>query len=111
MGGHLQCPGPVRAAQRPQIIALAKGIRAGGTPAPPAKPATVTQPLRWVTAGESSLAELAKAHGTQPATILRLTVQRGGFQPGVAALVNGLCTGQADWRKPMPKGLALWLPG
>lgn len=33
-GGHFSCPGPVRAAQRPQIIALAMAIRSGGaTPA------------------------------------------------------------------------------
>lgn len=111
-GGHLQCPGPVRAAQRPQIIALAEGIRSGGTPASPAKPATVPQVREWVTAGQASLAQLARDHATLPSTILRLTVQHGGpFTPDVASLVNGLCTGTADWRKPMPAGLKLWLPG
>lgn len=33
-GGHLQCPGPVRAAQRPKIIALAMAIRSGTSPVP-----------------------------------------------------------------------------
>ena len=32
-GGHLQCPGSVRGAQRPQIIALAMAIRADPVPA------------------------------------------------------------------------------
>ena len=32
-GGHFQCPGDVRKAQRPQIIALAMAIRSGGGPA------------------------------------------------------------------------------
>jgi peptidoglycan hydrolase-like protein with peptidoglycan-binding domain len=32
-GGHFQCPGDVRKAQRPQIIALAIAIRSGGAPA------------------------------------------------------------------------------
>lgn len=40
-GDHPDCPGSVRKAQRPHIIALAMSIRAEGTPAPPAKPATV----------------------------------------------------------------------
>lgn len=42
-GGHPNCPGDVRKAQRPALIALAKQIRAGGnTPAkPPANPATL----------------------------------------------------------------------
>jgi hypothetical protein len=33
-GGHFSCPGDVRKAQRPQIIALAMSIRSGGAPAP-----------------------------------------------------------------------------
>lgn len=38
-GGHLSCPGDVRKAQRPQIIALAMAIRSGAAPAPAPKPA------------------------------------------------------------------------
>lgn len=34
-GGHFSCPGNVRAAQRPQIIALAMSIRSGVTPPAP----------------------------------------------------------------------------
>lgn len=113
-GGHT-CPdlppAHVRSAQRPQIIALARGIRSGGSPAGPAQPATVPQIREWATAGLSSLAQLARDHGTQPATILRLTVQHGGpFTADVAALVNGLCAGTVDPREPMPAGLRLWLP-
>jgi hypothetical protein len=37
-GGHYNCPGNVRKAQRPQIIALAKQIRAGGGNVPPPTP-------------------------------------------------------------------------
>jgi len=62
----------------------------------------------------SSLAQLAHDHGTVPSVILRLTVQRSPGQAlpaDVARLVDGLCTGTADWRKPMPAGLRLWLPG
>lgn len=33
-GGHLQCPGSVRGAQRPRIIALAMAIRSGTSPVP-----------------------------------------------------------------------------
>lgn len=99
-GGHLQCPGPVRAAQRPQIIALAMSIRQGGT---------VTQPREWITAGQSSLGQLASDQKTDPATILRLTAQHG-FTPAVTTYLNEVFKGLHPVTAPMPKGLTLYLP-
>lgn len=96
-GGHLQCPGNVRAAQRPQIVALAMSIRQGGT---------VSQPRKWVTAGQGSLAALAHDQKTTPAAIIQATAQHGPFPADVAAYLNG-----ADLAKTMPKGLELYLPG
>lgn len=82
----------------------------GAAPASPAK-AAVT---RWLTAGDDSLAALASAHGTTPATILRLTAEHSPgavFPANVAQLVDGLCTGTVSHAEPMPAGLALFLPG
>lgn len=80
-------------------------------PKPPVKtPATVRQ---WVTAGQDSLASLAAAHGTTPATILRLTAEHSPsaeFPANVATLVDGLVTGTVSHSEPMPAGLALFLP-
>jgi hypothetical protein len=102
-GGHLNCPGDVRKAQRPQIIALAMAIRQGGQPA-----ASVRE---WTTAGMSSLAQLAQQEHTEPSTILRLTAQHAPVYPGpVAAWLNAVFAGTADPSKPMPAGLALYLP-
>lgn len=101
-GGHLQCPGPVRAAQRPQIVALAMSIRQGGT---------VTQPREWTTAGMSSLAQLAHDQKTTPAAILAATAQHGPLPADVASYLNGVFGGAIPVSQPMPKGLALYLPG
>ena len=103
-GGHT-CPDAppahVRSAQRPQIVALAASIRQGGA---------VTQPRKWVTAGMSSLAQLAKDQKTTPAVILQLTAQHGPLPDGVAAYLNAVFGGTADPAKPVPKGLTLYLP-
>lgn len=103
-GGHLQCPGPVRAAQRPQIVALAMSIRQGGAVTP--------SPRKWVTAGQSSLATLAKDQKTTPAVILQLTAQRSPAPLPVelAAYLNGVFGGTVDVTKPTPRGLTLYLP-
>lgn len=105
-GNHPNCPGNVRKAQRPKLIALAIAIRqeANVTGRPAVR--------EWVTAGQDSLAQLAAAHKTTPAVILQLTVTHsGGVLPAaVAGLVNGLAGGTADPAGPMPKGLALYLP-
>ena len=99
-GGHFDCPGDVRKAQRGHIIALAMAIRSGGNPAPSV--------IRWTTAGQDSLTRLAAAHGTEPAVVLDLTVQHspGGALPAsVAAHVNGVFAGVIDPVTPMPAGL------
>jgi hypothetical protein len=106
-GGHLQCPGPVRAAQRPQIIALAMSIRQGGTAAPPAV-------RQWITAGQLPLAALAAQQHTDVSAILRLTAEHSPgavYPPDIAAYLNGVFAGTTDPRKAMPAGLKLWLPG
>lgn len=106
-GNHPDCPGNVRRAQRPHIIALAMSIRQEA--AVPASPSV----RPWKTAGQDSLAQLAAAHKTTPAVILQLTVASspGGVLPAaVASLVNGLAGGTADPARPMPAGLALYLP-
>lgn len=101
-GNHPNCPGPVRAAQRPKIIALAMAIRQGGT---------VTQPRKWVTAGMSSLTTLARDHHTDAATILRLTgAHSATFGPELTVYLNGIFGGTVDPAKPMPKDLTLYLP-
>lgn len=103
-GGHLQCPGSVRAAQRPVIVALAMSIRQGGA---------VTQPRKWVTAGQSSLATLARDQKTTPAVILQLTAQHSPspLPAELAAYLNGVFGGTVDAGHPMPRGLTLYLPG
>jgi hypothetical protein len=116
-GGHFDCPGDVRKAQRGEIIALAAAIRGGKAPeaAPPAKPATVPAgPVEWTTAGQSSLAELAAGHRCEVSAILRLTAERSPgavYPPDIATYLNRVFAGTTDPRKPMPAGLKLWLPG
>lgn len=98
-GNHPDCPGDVRKAQRPQLVALAMSIRQEGT--------AVSTPARsWKTAGISSLMQLAKDQGTTPAVIIQLTAQRGPFAADVAAYLDG-----GDLSKVMAAGLVLWLPG
>lgn len=106
-GGHYDCPGDTRKAQRGQIIALAMSIRSGAG----AKPAAAAPPAReWLTAGMSSLASLALQEHLTPAEILQATAAHGPFQAGVAAYVNGVFSGAISPSAPMPKGLALHLP-
>jgi hypothetical protein len=79
-------------------------------PAAPAKPATVAGPREWTTAGMSSLAQLARDHGTLPSTVLRLTAEKSPgsiFPANVASLVNEVFGRDTE---PMPGGLRLWLP-
>ena len=104
-GGHFDCPGDVRKAQRGHIIALAMAIRSGGNPAPSV--------IRWTTAGQDSLIRLSAAHGAEPAVVLSLTAQHSPgdvLPPNVAAYVNGVFAGAIDPAKPMPAGLVLYLP-
>lgn len=106
-GGHTSCPGPVRAAQRGQIVALARAIRSGGT-------GTVTaSPRPWITAGMDSLAQLAAAQKCEVSTILRLTAEHSAgaqYSPEMASYLNGVFAGTINPAKPVPKGMTLWLP-
>jgi hypothetical protein len=104
-GGH-DCPGPVRERQRPALIALAKAIRAGGSPVT----GTVTE---HITAGNLSLHGLAEQHHCDPSLILRLTAEHspGSIYPGdVASFINHVFAGTLDPRADMPAGLHLFLP-
>jgi hypothetical protein len=94
-GNHPGCPGDVRKAQRPAIIALAKQIREG---------ATVTD----VTAdGKTTLRALANAHGHAPSELLRATAkQDGAFPDEIAAWLNQELGAQvppagADFKLPL----------
>jgi hypothetical protein len=98
-GGHTGCPGPVRAAQRPAIVALAKQIRAGG--------ANVIK----TASGKESLHQIAAAAGIQAAHVLRLTaIADGTFPPDVADYVNKVFAGTTPPSSPMPAGCKLWVP-
>lgn len=81
-GDHPDCPGTVRKAQRPQIIALAKAIRDG-------------QAISvWTAEGQLSLNDLAsqKLHN-QVSIVLRLTAEHspgGLYPPPLATYLNGV---------------------
>jgi len=62
-GNHPDCPGSVRKAQRPQIIALAMSIRQG----PP------KGPFRHVTTAGQTLAGIAKARNTTAGHLVQVT--------------------------------------
>jgi hypothetical protein len=65
------------------------------------------------TAGDMSLAELAKAHSTLPSTILRLTAESTPehvYPPNVSDYINGVFDGKITYTAHMPKGLYLYLP-
>jgi N-acetylmuramoyl-L-alanine amidase len=107
-GGHLQCPGPVRAAQRPQIVALAMSIRQG-----PAVPVL----RHWTAQGQLSLHDLAAAHlGTDAATVLALTARNSPgavFAPALAKYVDMVfaadstrCPAGVTWQYPGKAGQA-----
>jgi len=79
--------------------------------APPPRP---SGPVLHVTAGQSSLAGLARQHGTDPSVIVRLTLAHspgGVLPPAFAEYVNGVLTGRIGWDAVMRAGLPLWLPG
>jgi hypothetical protein len=105
-GGHT-CPDEpplsVRSHQRPAIIALAAAVRANGGPAPATPPPAI---VKWVTAGEFSLQELAAQQKTTIAYIIQVTVQHGSALPApVASYLD-----QGDLTAKMPKGLVLYVP-
>ena len=67
-GGHPQCPGDVRKAQRAGLVALAADIRRGPLPPPPPR-----GPFRHVTDGKTPLAEIIRARGTTAAHLLQVS--------------------------------------
>jgi hypothetical protein len=105
-GGHLSCPGHVRAAQRPAIVALAKAIRTGGNPAP--QPALKT----WVSQGQMTLHDLAAQELHEDvSTVLRVTVENSPgrvFAAGLAAYVNAVFAADT---LPCPAGVTWFYPG
>lgn len=98
-GGHPDCPGTVRKAQRPEIVRLARGIRSG--PATPPHPVTVTA------TGALTLSQLASSQHTTAATMLTKTAEAapgGEFVPELATHINQVCAADTV---PMPDGL-IW---
>lgn len=97
-GNHPGCPGPVRRAQRPAILALARAIRA--------QEATVA-----VTAdGTARLQAIAAAHGTTAARVLHLTATGPAWQPELHDWLDDLFAGKADPAGPVPRGCVLQVP-
>jgi hypothetical protein len=85
-GGHLQCPGPVRAAQRGQIVALAMSIRHG-------MPPVEQGPFRHTAPGGKTLAELAAARHTTPEHLADVSAR--AYTPADVTVMAGL---------PLPAG-------
>ena len=98
-GGHFDCPGPVRRAQRPQIIALAKAIRNDEAVAV------------WTTMGMKSLNDLAAdSLHNGVSTVLRVTAEHspnGLYPPVLATYLNGVFAADTT---PVPAGLTLYHP-
>jgi len=103
-GNHPSCPGSVRRAQRPQIIAMAKAIRVGtATTAPSAH--------EHVSDGTKTLQAIAGEAHAVPSQVLRMTAEASGVFPAdVAAWVNEIFDGKASPTAPVPKGLTLKTP-
>jgi hypothetical protein len=100
--GNHDCPGSVRRAQRPVIIALAKQIRAGD-PLPAG---------RHTADGTGSMAALAARQRTTVDDIwweTALSLIDAGFRSGFGDL-EGKYLNSGQWDAPMPKGMVLWLP-
>ena len=98
-GGHFDCPGSVRKAQRPQIIALAKAIRDGHAISV------------WTAEGQLSLNDLASQKMHNPvSTVLQLTAEHspgGLYPPPLATYLNGVFAADtAD----VPAGITLYHP-
>ena len=101
-GGHLQCPGPVRAAQRGQIVALAMSIRQGAAPAP----------KRWTSEGQLSLHDLAATHlFADAATVLATTARNSPgavFANDLARYIDTVFAGDST---RCPAGITWHYPG
>lgn len=79
-GGHLQCPGHVRAAQRPAIIALAMAIRHGDE--------GPKGPFRHTAPGGQTLGEIAKARGTTAEHLAEVSAR--AYSPADITVLAGL---------------------
>jgi len=106
-GGHFDCPGDVRKAQRPAILKLAQQIRGGGNPTP--VPAVRT----WTTAGQLTLAALCKNELKElPSAVLCVTLQNstpaGAFGPFLASYLNAVFTADTQL---VPAGTTWAYPG
>jgi hypothetical protein len=105
-GGHFDCPGDVRKAQRSAIIELAQAIRGGDAgEVPGAEPVLV-----FTSAGQKSLAALAAQLSTQVSTILRFTAQTSPgavYTERMADYLNGVFA--ADKEK-VPQGITVFHP-
>ncbi|HEU5387603.1 MAG TPA: hypothetical protein VFV73_17020 [Streptosporangiaceae bacterium] len=96
-GGHPDCPGPVRRAQRPEILARARAVRDGLD--------------IWICQGAKSLNDLAGDKLGNPVhQVLQLTAEYsvgGLFSPAMASYLNAVFAADAQ---PVPAGAALFCP-
>jgi N-acetylmuramoyl-L-alanine amidase-like protein len=102
-GNHPDCPGRVRRAQLPGIVALAKQIRSG-TPTPPAF-------KTWTTKGMLTLAALADQLHYVTHNLLKATLLNSGqqeFGPLLAEHINTVFAGDAGL---IPAGCWFYVPG
>lgn len=76
------------------------------------QPATQPQGFHgtYVTAGQSSLAQLAAKLGVPPAALLRMTaVHFGTFGNDLAGYLNAVHSGTQPASTPLPKGIRFWV--
>ena len=99
-GGHVDCPGDVRKAQRASIVALAQQVR---SPAPPS-------PVTWASTGTQTLAEVCASRKTSPAAVLEHTAQDRGFTPPTAEWLDAVLGGTLSPAASIPAGVTLTLP-
>jgi energy-converting hydrogenase Eha subunit A len=109
-GGHPNCPGNVRKAQRTEIVALAAQIRSPAKAA--AKPATAPAVTQVITSGIATLASIAATYRTTPAAILGLTAEHaaGAWSAAMTAWLDDVFAGTSHAQEPLPKGITLQLP-
>ena len=93
--GNHDCPGTVRAAQRPALIALASQIRAGAP-----LPAGV-----YHADGQTSMAALAQRQGLEVADLWWSTAAGKPLGP-----LERACLNSGDWAAEMPEHMTLILP-
>src|SRR5690242_437280 len=96
-GGHPDCPGPVRRAQRREILARARAVRDGLD--------------IWIGQGAKSLNDLAADKLGNPVhQVLQLTAEYslgGLFSPAMASYLNAVFAADAQ---PVPGGAVLFCP-